>query len=164
MTFIVFSDSHGRKEAMCGALDRVGAVDYMIFLGDGLAEAEQVSAEHPRITPLFVRGNCDSPVRFGDTPEELTLDLAGVRLFLHHGHTTHVKFGTATLEHTAQRKDVDLALFGHTHTPLDRYVSQDGAGGRSFRLFNPGSIKSGSFGIIHVTAAGIMTNHMEVTP
>ena len=141
MQLLVFSDAHGDRRGMRSVLERVHP-DAVLFLGDGLADFEAVSEDLHCLT-VSVRGNCD-PMR-EDVPEERLFDYHGCRILMLHGHTRFVKHGTEALVAYAKEQGVDLVLYGHTHTPDDRYVSfEDGS--KPLRLLNPGSVRGGAFG------------------
>ena len=61
-------------------------------------------------------------------------------MLLWHGHTDDVNRGLLNIELSAREKEVELALFGHTHK-----VFYDWTNG--VRLFNPGSIGSPGYQI-----------------
>ena len=140
MNFLIVSDTHGNTRLLRSLLDANRTVDAILFLGDGLNEAEELCAlgDYP---PMFcVRGNCDTEFspHFQKREEELILSFCGRRLLLLHGHTASVKFSVAGLLSRARAYEVDLVLFGHTHDPEERYLSPDEGG--PLWLFNPGSL------------------------
>ena len=90
MTSLILSDLHGRESFFRQALALQSRVDYLFFLGDGYADAERLACDI-EATFVGVRGNCDSFLC--SASEDMTLDIDGVRIFLHHGHTSGVKHG-----------------------------------------------------------------------
>ena len=60
--------------------------------------------------------------------------MESVRVFYCHGHKYRVKSGLEQLAEEAKRRDCDVALYGHTHTPL--ITQMDG-----ITLINPGSLR-----------------------
>lgn len=115
----VFSDSHGLedrlRQAALHALSR-GPLDAAVFLGDGLSEWERVSRElllsRPGLRLYAVRGNND----YGwEAPDSQVVSLGRAKLLLCHGHRFHVKSGVYALEMEAVSREVQGALFGHTH-------------------------------------------------
>ena len=60
-----------------------------------------------------------------------------------------VKYGLYNLQSAARGYNADIALFGHTHTPVTYY--EDG-----LWLVNPGSIRNGDFAVVDLTPKGIM--------
>ena len=87
--------------------------------------------------------------------DEQTVDLGEIRVFACHGHKYGVKSSELSLWLRAKEKEVDLALFGHTHNPYERCYE-------GVRLFNPGSIGQGSYGVIYVEKKGIVASHGRV--
>ena len=58
MEFLIFSDSHGRKQAMEEAFRRqIRLPDAVLFLGDGLRDLD--ANDFSPSTLFAVRGNCD---------------------------------------------------------------------------------------------------------
>lgn len=112
----VISDTHGRLrvEALI-ALEGCGLI---LHAGDVCGPLIIPALEE--IAPTFaVAGNCDEP---GSWPWEQSVEYAGLRFLLHHGHRP--------VDEAAFRPQV--VITGHTHVPL---IAQDGA---VLRL-NPGS-------------------------
>ncbi len=154
MKLLVFSDSHGRyKKLECAAAMHPDA-DMFIFLGDGLRDAERVFELFGDIPSTIVKGNCDS--LFSDSHlSECTLDLTDARVMCTHGHLYGVKSGLGTLAAAAKQKNAGIALYGHTHIPLE--TRMDGV-----LLFNPGSVAEGSYGIVYIEKNGILCSHGNV--
>ena len=130
MKLLVLSDSHGNVDNMLRAVE-LTAPDRIVHLGDGWRDAEELHARYPALPLERVPGNCDYGCR--DEAQERILLLGGKRILLCHGHTLRVKSGLLTAYYTAQERQVDALLFGHTHEP---YI--DERGGTIF--LNPGSI------------------------
>ncbi len=156
MRIVVISDTHGRREAVREVIERQGAYDALLFLGDGLRDIDEGTAGL-----VAVRGNCDGFFVGTDAPVEQLLTLDGVRIFMTHGHAYSVKSGTERLLSHAHALGADIAIFGHTHIPLERYVPAgtvlpDGTlTERATYLFNPGSLGAPSdgkpsFGVIEI--------------
>ena len=68
-----------------------------------------------------------------------------------------VKYGLSNLVAAAEERGAQIALFGHTHQAMTEY-----RGG--LYLMNPGSLSgpSGTYGIIDLTPAGIVTNILHL--
>ena len=149
MKCLVFSDSHGYTEHMERALRLHPDAEVVFFLGDGLREVDDVAARHSDKFWVAVRGNCDFYPLFGDRAAEKTetVSLSGYTVTATHGDLFGAKYGCAELISLARKTGSDVVLFGHTHAPFTRYVSEYD---KPFYLFNPGSISlsSGSFGVI----------------
>ena len=155
MRIVVISDTHGRREAVREVIERQGAYDALLFLGDGLRDIDEGTAGL-----VAVRGNCDG-FSGVDAPIEQMLTLDGVRIFMTHGHAYSVKSETKRLLAHAYALGADIVIFGHTHVPMERYVPAgtplpDGTlTDRAMYLFNLGSLgapRDGkpSFGVIEI--------------
>ena len=162
MKCLCFSDSHGSFYGMKAAINKHPDAEVIFFLGDGLSDFEELIHYRSRMY-IAVRGNCDSSGILGDTMIKKTdsITLMGYRIFLTHGDLYGVKYGTDGVIALAREEGADIVLFGHTHTPLEKYVSD---GEKPFYLFNPGSVGvpyrcETSYGIIDITDKGIMLSH-----
>lgn len=141
MELLIFSDSHGKGDAMERALDlQVGRPDGIFFLGDGVRDLDALTCD----APLYaVRGNCDWFCT--GTEEELLVSLCGHTILVTHGHPYAVKSTLTTLTMRAARLGADIVLYGHTHQRrLDTVEAGTRIGdvmlSRPLYLFNPGSI------------------------
>ena len=163
MDFLIFSDSHGKRNRIERVLARqVRMPDAIFFLGDGIGDL----SDRERGIPVFrVRGNCDWRFDQADVPEEQLLNFEGRKIFLCHGHRFGAKSGTAGLICAALERDADVVLFGHTHAPLSETVPAGMQIGsaclpKPVVLFNPGSIGFGeSFGTLHLTPETVLFSH-----
>lgn len=166
LKIVVFSDSHGSPAGMLRAARlHEASADMFIHLGDGLSDIARLRAmtDKPIIT---VSGNCDGmymSVSGDKAPPACTIDAHGITLFICHGHTLGVKYSLDALKTEARARGADIALFGHTHVPLQRYIpkEEDGEGATSkpLYLFNPGSASqprggSPSYGLIEYRESG----------
>ena len=168
MKILVFSDSHGRDRGMRRALELHPDAEGVFFLGDGARDIAALAELERNRFFIAVKGNCDG-LLFGllggsDLREEEEITLMGHRILLLHGHTVGVKGGLGGLVAHARRREADLAIFGHTHEPLERYLSE---GERPLYLFNPGSISrpsdgSPSYGLLTLTEKGIFLSHGQI--
>ena len=129
MNILVLSDSHGNLSNMIRAVEQ--EPPHMIFhLGDCWRDAERLQERFPHIPLQQVPGNCDFRP---EEPTEQLLCLEDKRILLCHGHTYGVKSSLLRAGYTAEEKELDAFLFGHTHSPLVDL--------RGKTLFlNPGSI------------------------
>ncbi len=127
-----------------------------------LAQLGQVASVHA------VRGNTDW-FGFRDLPTHRTLEYAGLRIGLAHGHINwpnyvrdklaYLLYGPRAFDYFTQRMlaffaDTDVIVFGHTHDPLVRRFG-------STLVVNPGSAccqvledKDPSYGLLHITPGG----------
>lgn len=156
MKILVFSDCHGKYERMAEVFSR-DRYDVVLFLGDGISDFDRLQKENMTSAIMIaVKGNCDF---FDGTPEERIFDLDGFRVLMLHGHTKNVKHGTGVLEYYAREKEIDLVLYGHTHSRDIRRIE----GEKPFYIFNPGSIGASSyekpsFGYIETVKGQIVLN------
>jgi putative phosphoesterase len=144
--------------------------DAVIFLGDGLMDLLYCDFEN---IPLFaVRGNCDVYRFFvkGNAEDEIVMTLGGKKIMMVHGDRYAVKNGYGRIVAAANEKGADIVLFGHTHTPFEKYLP---AGEceygillkKPLYLFNPGSVgdHGGSFGSVCIRDNGdVVLSHGEV--
>ena len=129
MKILILSDSHGRKNLMLDAID-AEEPELIIHLGDYDKDCAEIGALFPQIPLRSVRGNCDYSSSGPDRDEFV---LEGKRFYMTHGHLHSVKTGLSSLIAYAGSRNIDIALFGHTHIP--HYSVTDGV-----TLINPGSI------------------------
>ena len=126
---LILSDSHGSTQAVRRILAAEKEIDAVIFLGDGLHDLELALTEAPKMRVYSVAGNCD----FGALePLDGLAAFDSVVIFYTHGHMYGVKYDLDTLAEAAAARGAEVALFGHTHIPLEE---QHG----TVLLFNPGS-------------------------
>ena len=109
-TFVILSDSHGRRRNVEKLAPLFAENDYVIHLGDGLADLREFSREYPE-KALVMKGNCD----FSYGMEEYVIEEEGVRMLCCHGHKYGVKGGIARLAAHAKARGCTVALYGHTH-------------------------------------------------
>lgn len=145
MKILVLSDSHGNYGNMVRAVEQ--EQPRMVFhLGDGWRDAQRLADQFHQIPLEQVPGNCDF---LRKEPAERLVVIKGKRFLLCHGHTMGVKYSLSQAAEKARELDLDMFLFGHTHTPLvDRQ-------GKAW-FFNPGSIGEfrPSYGVVMIDEAG----------
>lgn len=142
MKILVLSDSHGGIGAMRRAVEAVNP-HHILFLGDGLRDAEKLQKDYPHIPMDTVPGNCDMGA-LGDT--EKLIELGGRRIFMLHGHTRNVKYDPMRAIYAAREYGAEILLYGHTHRAC---VDYDG----TLYVMNPGTIgdrSKASYGIITI--------------
>ena len=142
MKILVFSDSHSSHWFMRQCVDAVQP-DTVIHLGDMVQDGEVLAEEYPQLKYYQVAGNCDRGRVTPDFPEILVEKLAGVRIYMTHGHRQGVKLFLDKLILDAQRCQADVILYGHTHEPDCRKLPE------GTWIMNPGSAGyGGTAGII----------------
>lgn len=114
-TMLVVSDSHSNYSSLAAILRwaKRRDLDAFVFLGDGISDlpyASELADFYP--TWNMVRGNGDWQ---SEVPLSATLEFAGHRFFLCHGHINRVKESLSSLLVHAQAVHADAALYGHTH-------------------------------------------------
>ncbi len=162
MKALIFSDSHGRYSAMRDIIKSSIDAECVIFAGDGISDVEEMIEEFPQKMFFCVRGNNDysiSPLGFA-RDDELTFYLEGKKIFLTHGHKYGVRASIDQLRAKAQRDEIDIVIYGHTHIPSEEYDSEK----RPCYFFNPGSVgyyENGgySFGVLNIVNGGVLLSH-----
>lgn len=149
---LVTSDSHGDSWRLSDALALNPGARWVFHLGDGETEADNHLSYLPGKMVCRVRGNCDSPYGPG---LNAVVTIEGVTIYACHGHAEGVKYSLDRLAFTAKSKGASLALFGHTHEPFFGEVN-------GVMLFNPGSLRSGSYGVIDIDKGEITAKHYRV--
>ena len=154
MRILVVSDSHSDYFSLRKAVLAQPTASIIFHLGDCVEEFEKLMEEFPNKDFYRVRGNCDY---FSNLPDKIIVTIEGKRILATHGHIHNVKSELETLYLAGKESEADIIVFGHTHVALTNYI--DG-----IHLLNPGSIRGykGTYGIIDITSAGIVTNTIEV--
>ncbi len=129
-TFVVLSDTHGRRANVQRLYPLFAENDYIIHLGDGSADMRDTFSEFPEKT-FLCKGNCD----FSYGEEEFIIEEEGLRIFCCHGHRYGVKGRLDRLAARAKGEDCDIALYGHTHRAAVEEI--DG-----ILCINPGALSS----------------------
>lgn len=152
MKLLVISDSHGDVKNLEKICRMHRDADYIIHAGDGATDLWRVTDVNSTI--VSVRGNCDI---FGnDYPTLVRLQVDDIKIAVTHGHTLDVKYGYGRAEDYVLGNELDLLIFGHTHIPYESTLS---FGDGYARLFNPGSVREGSFGLIHIKGSSVLMSH-----
>ncbi len=142
MLLAVFSDSHGKVRPMADAVAKYHP-DCVLFLGDGVRDAERVRRDFPETRFIILRGNCDRDPSYED---RAVLKLEGVGIYAAHGHEHGVKYGLDKLCNSVWCSGSLLGFYGHTHRPRLEDV-------RGMQIMNPGSIGSAdhpTFGLVRI--------------
>lgn len=138
MKLYVFSDSHGHLQPMLDVIEE-HSPDAVIFLGDGLEDAQQITYIFPELPLYMVPGNCDG---FTDISPIQEIIVGEVRILFSHGHLWSVKRSDEQARELARDYGAQILLYGHTHIPLSE---EDG----DLWIMNPGAARCG-YGVIHV--------------
>ena len=139
MKILILSDSHGRSDRIFRAYD-IEKPDMVIHLGDLEDMRDSVAArlDSPKTPCIFIKGNCDYSSQ-GDLQSFAVFTLKKHRFYCTHGHLVKVNYGLDTLLYTAEENNCDIALYGHTHMPMNTFM-EGSFGGPKIHVLNPGSI------------------------
>ena len=184
MKFIIASDIHGDEagcRAVLDAAQREGA-DKILLLGDILYHGprndlpphyapkkviEMLNAVSDKL--ICVRGNCEAEVDQMVLNFPVMSDTAvvydgerDVALFMTHGHKYSAKSTLVPLILRARELGADIALFGHTHDPILRELPSDEKYPKPLLIFNPGSLREGSFGLLTVVGGKPLLSHGKI--
>lgn len=145
---MIISDSHGRVDNVREVSERCKSAKEILFLGDGLRDIDAAWLDGA----ICVRGNCDL-FDAQDTPDERILRFGEYTVMITHGNAYSVKSGFERAAAVAAERGADMLAFGHTHTPLDILLPTGSEVGgvvlqKPLRLFNPGALKDGRFGVL----------------
>lgn len=164
MKILVFSDSHGKRDRIESVIKehlRLGKIDCIFFLGDGLREVLDLEMSYPQLKFEYVKGNCDDVLitneEKANTVNEKLVKLGGFTFMLMHGHKYDVKNGYQDAADHAIDKQADVLLFGHTHRAED--ITIDGSWGGHVHMINPGSCGAwlgGSFVCLDIVGRDIV--------
>lgn len=129
MRILVVSDTHRKHGNLEKVLQREGALDLVIHLGDAEGYEEYIAELCP--CPLeIVAGNSDF---FSSLPREKEIEVGGYRILITHGHYYYVSTSIEDIKKEAYGRGMDIVMFGHTHRPLVNH-------GKGITAVNPGSI------------------------
>ncbi|BDU51345.1 metallophosphoesterase [Haliovirga abyssi] len=147
---LVISDSHGKFDKIHKMVEKEKP-DYIIFTGDHSKDGIELSyLYNDKIKFYIVKGNTDYMDR--DSKEELEIQIDGFKFLLTHGHLYGVKRGYDNLKLVAEKKKVDVVIFGHTH---NKYYEKY----KNIEIFNPGAAQDGNYGIIEIEGDKIKFMH-----
>ena len=116
MRILIISDTHRYHEPLEGILKNDGPFDLMIHCGDLEGEEDQIERlTGPTCACVMVPGNNDF---FCTLPRERVLKIAGLNIWITHGHNYYVSMDPSILKSEAYDRGMDIVMFGHTHKPL----------------------------------------------
>ncbi|MCR5484766.1 MAG: metallophosphoesterase [Clostridiales bacterium] len=152
MRILVVSDSHGDYLSLREAIEMQQNASVLIHLGDGERDLEKCMMLCKGMRIVRVRGNCDFA---SDAPPYELVTVGGKNIYCTHGFAERVKSGDYELLYRARGFGAHIVLYGHTHTPVNRY--EDG-----LYIFNPGSVADGNYGIVDITPSGTVCVDMKL--
>lgn len=127
----IISDSHsdpGHVQLALIKLEAEGRIDALIHCGDGAHDPDMYTGNIMQV--VAVRGNNDGWL--DQHKDEMFVTIAGVPIFVTHGHRYNVKRGLDVLAEAAAAKGARICCFGHTHKPFCDYMN-------GVLLINPGA-------------------------
>ncbi|MBQ6152734.1 MAG: metallophosphoesterase [Ruminococcus sp.] len=150
MKIIVISDNHGMLRNPRMILKKHPDAEIVVHCGDSQESIEDLMADFPQFRYVNVRGNCDFDAFLADY-EIFTVE--GVRFFVTHGHRYNVKFGLNRLMYAAEENNIQVVLFGHTHSPMNEYIN-------GVYYINPGAVSGyrGTYALIEVKDGQVLSN------
>ena len=151
----IISDTHGNKKAIDKALKSEPAVEMWLHAGDYTRDGEYLTKKS--LVPVkMVAGNND--VYFGNEyPEELLFDVAGLTIWLTHGHHQRVKWDLKTIAAAGKSLAANIIVFGHTHEATIEYIS-------SVILINPGAAmpwEGGGYAVLDIDEQGKISAELK---
>ena len=129
MRILIIADSHGDTRRVDKAILAINP-DMLIHLGDIERDVEYLTDVYPHIPIHAVVGNNDPLCRRG---ADKVIEVEGVKIFMTHGHLYGVWDNGFRIAQQAEEKGCSVALFGHSHVPVDEIYG-------NVHAFNPGSI------------------------
>lgn len=173
MKILIFADSHGDSATMCSAVEKQQP-DMIIYLGDGITDAELVNQKYPDIQMIKNLGNKDSTKE--DEEWIKYTEICGKRFMMTHGHTFYeyefTPNGTYELTPNGMEEarqnilklmsenNVDIALHGHIHEPFiynhcmpqskQGWIMCPGRIGRDVGFVNP------IYGVLNIKESGTL--------
>ena len=144
MRILVLSDSHNDYLSLKKAVETHSVAEVVVFLGDGERDIDRIDDVLQFKHVIRVKGNCDIASKLD---ENVTQTICTKKFFITHRYVENVQFGIDRLIYKGQSLDADIILYGHTHTPVNKYI--DGV-----YVFNPGSIRDGNYGFMDITDKG----------
>lgn len=113
MKILIVSDTHGNLRNLEKVLDKVGAIDMFVHLGD--VENDEDYLEAALDCPVhIVAGNNDF---YSDLPGEEIVQIGKYRVLMTHGHGYYVSMNTNRLKQAGKERGIDIVMYGHTHRP-----------------------------------------------
>ncbi|MGF6907208.1 YfcE family phosphodiesterase [Fusobacterium sp. PH5-44] len=138
MKILVVSDSHLRLDKLIEVYEKENP-DIVICTGDHDRDGEELSFTYPQSKYIIVSGNCD--YYYSNYPSDVFTKIVESKFFITHGHLYNVKNEYETIYKKGKILGCNVIIFGHTHRQfLDT--------SRKIKIFNPGAMINGEYGII----------------
>lgn len=129
MKILIVSDTHRHDSNLEKVIQKIGAIDCLIHLGDVEGSEERIRSM-VNCPVHIVSGNNDF---FCDLPREEEFELEKYHVLITHGHYYYVSLDAQEIRRQAIARGADIVMFGHTHKP---YLEI----GEDVTVLNPGSI------------------------
>jgi uncharacterized protein len=154
---LVVSDSHGEVVKLEGLLSKLsGRYDQLVHLGD--RSYDIVSLQSMTRDTILVKGNIelDMPHTQDTAIYEKLFEADNVKILATHGHRFSVHCTMAFLKKEAQKQNVRMVLYGHTHR-------RDSTEENGILYFNPGAFKDGNYGLVTLDNSRIISaEHLSI--
>lgn len=141
MKLLILSDSHGDTKSVREAIQKELPFDECIHCGDGINDITQSKTACSFIINSVI-GNVDRAHGIRGTGI-LECEFDGIKAVILHGDCHSAKSTFIHIRAEGIRRSARIVFFGHTHEPLIRDE-------QSLFLFNPGSIRNGTYGIVTI--------------
>lgn len=126
MKILITSDVHGQINDLKDIINRNQDVDLHLNAGDLQLSKEEID----KINMIAVSGNTDYNSHLKNSE---IIEVGGIKILLVHGHLQNVKYRLDDLIMFAERKEVNICIFGHTHL---KYVKCH----NNILYINPGAV------------------------
>ena len=134
MKVLIVSDTHRKDSNLQEVITRTKPFDMLIHLGDVEGSEDRIRRwcldQNPACEIHIVQGNNDF---FSALPREEEVQIGRYRALITHGHYYGVSVGPEHLLDVAVYREVQIAMFGHTHKP---YLEEL----QGITMLNPGSL------------------------
>lgn len=127
---IILADTHGIQDALRKIRPLIEESDIVFFLGDYVTDIVKFREEYADTEFFIVKGNCDF---FSLYPDELCIEIEGVKIFLTHGHKYGVKKNNMLLAERSRELGCSAVFYGHSH--IAEIAEECG-----IKIVNPGSL------------------------
>jgi len=144
---LVLSDTHGCIRIVKAISDKNSAVNGVLHLGDGFADAQEVFPDLPGI--YSCKGNCDVTGGGFPFPEDIIIQtIENVRFTACHGDAFSVKNTLRIYLETVRKNNCKIGFYGHTHIQK-KTITDDVV------LVNPGRGMAGEYCIAEFSAGQV---------
>ncbi|MBQ4149175.1 MAG: metallophosphoesterase [Clostridium sp.] len=134
MKVLIVSDTHRKDSNLQEVITRTKPFDMLIHLGDVEGSEDRIRGwcldQNPACEIHIVQGNNDF---FSSLPREEEVQIGRYRALITHGHYYGVSVGPEHLLDEAAYREVQIAMFGHTHKPFLEEL-------QGITMLNPGSL------------------------